>query len=525
MEKDITVDNPKWHRLLFFLFLGLGVCFRLSDLAARNLWTDEAWVALAALAPTPGEALELGRSTPPFYTLALWGLAQVCGGSEAVLRSLSLVFGTATVVLFWLLAARLVTSGAALLGLAVVSLSPVLVYFSKELKQYSGDAFFAVCLVYLAERLRCNPPYPHWLAFGLVALLALGFSHGAVFVLPVVLLSLWLAAPRRMRLRLMVLGTCLGVTAGGFYQFFYRHQVDPALLSYWQQDFPDFSGVIPFVVWLAGALARYTHYFFGDWGWTWGVPLTLMGLIVLWRQGPRQVLLYLAGPLFLAFLAAALHRYPFMGRFNGSRLLLFSAPFLYLALAVGIHTVHRRLWVSPHRWSALLLAGLMVAAVQPLVLLRENLHPRTNRQELKPLVTHLQANLQPRDWVYVYYHAIYPFKYYYREPLQRVCWGKSCVDRTLTLPAGLNQPPARFWLVAAHFQHLEEIQRFGHTLLGPEWHLAQVITRTKAALLLYTRKDQTLAQYPGRLPGPRQSGPADPAGEKVSAETPPPLHP
>ncbi|MFZ2088344.1 MAG: glycosyltransferase family 39 protein [Desulfobaccales bacterium] len=109
--------------------LGVAIIFRVWDLSARNLWTDEAWVALAALAPTPAEALTLGRSTPPFFVLTIWGLAQVFGGSEAVLRSLSLVFGVGTVVLFWFAARRLATPAASLLGLALVTVSPVMVYF------------------------------------------------------------------------------------------------------------------------------------------------------------------------------------------------------------------------------------------------------------------------------------------------------------------------------------------------------------------------------------------------------------
>ena len=59
--------------------------FRLSDLAARDLWTDEAWVALAALKPTPGAALAAGQSTPPFYILTVWAAAQLLGSQEVVL--------------------------------------------------------------------------------------------------------------------------------------------------------------------------------------------------------------------------------------------------------------------------------------------------------------------------------------------------------------------------------------------------------------------------------------------------------
>ena len=78
------------------LIFGVAIYFRLYDLGSRNLWTDEAWVALAAMQPTAKEALAAGQSTPPFYLLTLWALVQLWGHSEMVLRSLSWLFGVGT---------------------------------------------------------------------------------------------------------------------------------------------------------------------------------------------------------------------------------------------------------------------------------------------------------------------------------------------------------------------------------------------------------------------------------------------
>ncbi|MFW6123090.1 MAG: glycosyltransferase family 39 protein [Thermodesulfobacteriota bacterium] len=512
--------------MLIAIILGVAVLFRVWDLAARNLWTDEAWVALAALASTPIEALKLGRSTPPFYTLTIWGLAQVFGPNEAVLRSLSFVFGVGSVMLFWLAARRLTSRAVSLLGLSLVAVSPVLVYFSKELKQYSGDAFFAILVVWLAERLRSHPTPARWLSLAPVGPLALGFSHGAVFVLPAVLGVLWLESPRADRFRVLGLGAFWGLALTAFYLLVYRGQVDPQLVAYWTADFPNFSGLLSFFTWFAGAWGRYFHYFFNyffapAWGWLWSVALVAAGLIILVKRGPRRLLLYWGGPLLLAFGAAALHRFPFMGHYNGSRLLLFSAPWLYLIAAVGTAAIFLELWCRPRRWLAPALAALILITSQPLALIQENLHPQANRQELKPLAAYLNSHLLPGDRIYVYFHAIYPFKYYYQGNLAGVVWGKSCVETNLALPASGPNSPQRLWLVAAHFRDLAPLQRFAAHLLGPHWHQEKLLTRQNAALFLFVRQDQATANFRKIPPKSPRSGTAAPLPGKACAENPP----
>ena len=70
-SKPDGLSRPYLTGLAVALIFGVGVYFRLHELGARNLWTDEAWVALAAMQPTAKEALAAGQSTPPFYLLTL----------------------------------------------------------------------------------------------------------------------------------------------------------------------------------------------------------------------------------------------------------------------------------------------------------------------------------------------------------------------------------------------------------------------------------------------------------------------
>jgi hypothetical protein len=500
--------------LALALIAALAVVFRLSDLAVRDLWTDEAWVALAALKATPGAALAAGQSTPPLYLLSIWTAAQFLGGQEWVLRSLSFAFGVGALLILWLLARRLTSRSVSLLALAAAAVSPVLVYYSKELKQYSGDAFFAVLVFYLAERLRAGGGRGAWAALAAAGVVGLGFSHTLIFCLPAVGLILWLSLPGA-RGRLALLGGLWVLAFGAFYFLFFRHGMDPELVGYWAQDYPDFSGLWPFGLWLGSALHRYFWYFLGEWGVIWGPPLVLAGGYALWRAGSGRALVFFGGPILLALGAAALHRYPFMAHYGGNRLMLFTAPLLYLVAAVGLMSILTRFWDKRQRVLALALAGLLLLALNPRELIKENLYPANNREEIQPLVAHLQSQLQPQDWVYVYYFAVSPFKYYFPSPSQKVCWGKSCAETDLALPAAKSQHPRRLWLIASHFPTLGEMREFAGELLGPQWRETDCLSRVGAALLCFEWVGPQLAKSPTSPVRPGESGSPAPPADKA----------
>jgi 4-amino-4-deoxy-L-arabinose transferase-like glycosyltransferase len=491
------LKHPRTLSIALLLIGAAAVALRLCDLGERNLWTDEAWVALAALSPTPAAALAAGQSTPPLYLLTVWSIAHLFGSSEIALRSLSLLFGVGLLPLFWLLARRLAPLPAALLSLALVAFSPVMVYYSKELKQYSSDAFWALLVLVLVERLRTSPEqrWP-WAALTLAGIVGLGFSHALLFALPAAVLVLALSLPTPLRPRLAI------TTAGWFLAFatvyfaFIRGEADQKLVAYWRQDFPDFSSVQAFFVWLGPALYRYFYYFLGEWGIYWAPPLAAAGIIGLCRQGQGRAALYFCGPLLLAFAASCLHRYPFMAHYGGNRLMLFSAPLLYLLVAAGGCAVFTWLWQARRGWLALAMAGLIAVSLQPAEVLQEDLHPSNNREELKPLVAELARKLQPKDLVYVYYFAVPPFKYYYQGPQTQLCWGKSCVEQGLQTTVAGAAPPQRIWLVASHIVDLPQMRRFAAGLLGPQWLERSCLRRANAALLSFERLPELLTAKP-----------------------------
>jgi len=500
-----NLRGPGRLLLLVALIIALGGFFRCYDLGERNLWTDEAWVALAALNEQPAAVLKEGQSTPPLYLLTVWAVAKLSGQSEAGLRLTSCLFGVGAVLLFWPLARRLLSPGAGLMALTLVAIAPRLVYYSKELKQYGADAFFAVLALVLVERLLRNQGQRGWLAFTLILAVGLGFSPPLIFVLPVAgtVLGWKLPAPRW---RWAISFGALGLAFLGYYLLFLRHQVAPELLIYWQQDFPDLASLSAFLQWLAGAWVRYLGYFLGDWPrWLIGLGFLISGLLVLLQSSTPRAVLYWLGPLVLALGAAFLERYPFMAHHGGVRLMLYSAPLLYLVVGAGVMAVAHWVWQRNTVWlKVALIAGLLVW-INPLTTWQENLHPQANREEIQPLVDYLETNLGPGELIYVYYFAIPPFKFYYQGDAAAVIWGRSCNDRNLLLPSDLESPPPRLWLIFSHFEEWAWIEQFSRRLLGEGWQRVLELSRPGAALLGYipralpVQSDQVIANP---APGP-----------------------
>jgi len=165
----------EWTRLRFWVvtIVVLGIFFRVVNLDHKVFWGDEAFTALRIsghtitdfvkdfygteksvsaidileyLRPNPAKGMQdvidgLAAEDPhlPFLYIALvrfW--AQWFGGSIAVLRSLSVVFGVlALPAMYWLCSELFRSRSVAWMGVAVIAVSPFHVLYSQEARSYS----------------------------------------------------------------------------------------------------------------------------------------------------------------------------------------------------------------------------------------------------------------------------------------------------------------------------------------------------------------------------------------------------
>ena len=198
------------------LVLAAGAVLRFATLDVQSLWFDEAVTAKLLQMDLLGmlRAIPDSESTPPLYYVLAWLWTHVFGTGEAGLRSLSALFGTATIAVAWALGRRLGGARAGLGAAALVAFNPMLVWFSQEARAYALLALLGALSALLWLRaldgfvLRSsNPPdvsadptarppasgrrYSRLLAWGAVAALALATHYYAIFLVGPQ--GLWLA--------------------------------------------------------------------------------------------------------------------------------------------------------------------------------------------------------------------------------------------------------------------------------------------------------------------------------------------
>jgi uncharacterized membrane protein len=162
----------------------LALALRLINLDGRPLWYDEAFAVLYSEKPL--ETMLHGTITqvdgaaadvhPLFFysVLHFWMLA--FGQSPLAVRALSVFFGTATVVMAYLLGRRLFDRRVGLAAALVVAVAPFHIYYSQEARMYALLGFAAMTMTYFFVRAWTDGGWGNWFAFALFGALTL-YAH------------------------------------------------------------------------------------------------------------------------------------------------------------------------------------------------------------------------------------------------------------------------------------------------------------------------------------------------------------
>jgi 4-amino-4-deoxy-L-arabinose transferase-like glycosyltransferase len=164
---------------------GAGV--RLATLDVQSMWLDEAVTHSLVTRSFGGmlSAIPHSESTPPFFYVLEWVWARVFGFGAVGLRSLSALFGSATIIVVAAIAGRLGGRRAALAAAALAAANPLLIWYSQEARAYA--LLVLLCAVTVLCLVRGD-----WRGWALAAALALATHYFAVFiVIPQALWLLW----------------------------------------------------------------------------------------------------------------------------------------------------------------------------------------------------------------------------------------------------------------------------------------------------------------------------------------------
>jgi mannosyltransferase len=179
-----------------------GIALRFSTLGLQSYHHDEVITAMRVI---PGGFLHMldevksSESNPPLYYVLAWAWAKLFGSGEVGLRSLSALFGAATVPIGYLIGRQLAGWRTGIVLTALLAVNPMLIWYSQEARSYALLVFFgAVSMLFFVRALdtRANRDLALWALFSALALCS---HYFAVFAIAIE--AVWLLAALRDRWR------------------------------------------------------------------------------------------------------------------------------------------------------------------------------------------------------------------------------------------------------------------------------------------------------------------------------------
>ncbi len=423
-QESGNINNSKYF---FGVIIWIGIALRLIRyLYNHSLDSDESGIAVNIIRrsfsdlfyPSP----DIAQGYPFAFLTLIKYLTQVLGNSEYVLRLFPLLSGITSFFLFYKIAKRYIEPKAIPIALGLFAVSDALVFESSNLKPYSSDVLVALLMytagIYVQSK---ELNIPRIVLFGILGAFAIWFSNPSVFVLA-------------------GLGVCLGV-----FSIIKKDWVKTGKLS------------IAYSIWILSFIANYYFYLqnlqanFGitmeevlsvyekvymplppkslsDIKWfidlffdifNYPLSMTLVGISALafligcafmYSQKKRNFFL-LISPILFTFLAGAMHKYAFKGRF-----IIFLVPFTLIIIAEGTEYIRSRTAYNSKIIGIIFLSLLLFHPVSTSAY--RVIKPFYN-EEMRPVLKYVKENWQKGDVIYVHWFAQYPFDYYskyYPEP-------------------------------------------------------------------------------------------------------------
>jgi len=437
--KTESVSSAEFPLLaIFSLIIFVGLLTRFVGLGHRSFWIDEAWVANLIEAPNYLKAILHEKEPywsplPLLFAISTRAMLTLFGNSESVFRLLPCLFGAGSLIGLCFLSREIYErAGLWMIPPAILALHPIAIYYSKELKQFSGEIFFSVMLlyIYVLAIKKKGSANVHVIFFLLVAFLAIGF--GIPLILPVmsesVLLGLQFYRRKTWKpLFLLVAGTFFICVAEGLLYFLWlRPQTDPLYVTWWDSIVFPPHHLLEIPRWLINRGFSFFSY-------EYGFPTALLGESLIFRgEFPlayiafftcglgmfflffekRRSLIYLYGmTIFLVVGLAFLRKWPL----GGFRVNLFLMPFHLVFITSGIGRLASGVAkVCPRaqiRWG---IGAICVLMLFPLQSLDENLWRLKKREEMKPVVEFVKEQLNPqKQRIFVYFYAREAFRHYW----------------------------------------------------------------------------------------------------------------
>jgi len=418
-------SSHDFYAFLCYTIICFGIVLRLVQyLYNRSLWLDEAMLALNIVNRSFTELLTPldYRQNAPLLFLMLERLSvKILGNSEYALRLPSLIFGIASILLFYQVLKRYTHPNVVLFSLCFFAISDPLIYYSSEVKQYSCDLAASLLIYLIVHHFQTNEiSWSKTINLGIISTLLMWISFTSLFVLASGFICLAIFNIKQQnwqKLSKLIPPLLIGLISLGclYYFFLSKSMSNDALQKSWEwkggfAPIPILSPIRETIKWY---LDTFIDMFISPSGFQ--LPglagmLFLVGCFCLFIKNKHKLLLFLL-PSGLTLFASSMQKYPFSTLTNynygqGGRLILFLVPSIIILVAEGINYFRNK----SHNIVVLIMVGLLF--INPMITAIDSINSPRLVEEIRPVVDYVLKNKQPFDRLYLYYRTKHQFDYY-----------------------------------------------------------------------------------------------------------------
>jgi len=224
------------------LILIIGIFLRIYKLGTNDLWFDEAMSIYSVTHLTDTPAWFFHYANPPLYYFFLRLWVVLWGSSEFCMRMLSVIFGIGSLWLVYQFAKKIFCRKVGLLSMLIFAISPVHIWYSQEVRQYTMTTFFMLATLYFfyiaVER---NKRYA-WYLFTICSIVSVYTTYYAFFMLPAEGACFFLRKYRSL-LKKWLLVCCIILLAFSPWISSFRQQFDFVKRGFWI-DKPSLKSII-----------------------------------------------------------------------------------------------------------------------------------------------------------------------------------------------------------------------------------------------------------------------------------------
>lgn len=204
MKKNSTSEHPQLNEYTVLTFISLiGAFLFFFRIGNQSLWLDEALTL--NIAENWHHMWQILTQTEPYmwtYIILLHFWMKL-GMTESFLRSLSALFGVATVPMVFLLGRKLFTPAVGLLSAFLISINTFFIRYAQEIRAYSLLVFITTVLSYIYVRLIEKPTITRRVLYIVLSSLSIYTHQFAIFIILSQSLSLFFIYKWRRALRFL----------------------------------------------------------------------------------------------------------------------------------------------------------------------------------------------------------------------------------------------------------------------------------------------------------------------------------